>query len=119
MREIKFRAWVDEENKWVYFNVGEEYPTKKLSPFTVCEFTGLLDKTGKEIYEGDIVRRTMHYGDDYGNRVGEPEEKISEIKWIEMKGTQAVGFSFFPCDDIYQLEVIGNIYEHGKLIENK
>lgn len=81
MREIKFRAWDMDENKMVYptiehnekyvmqlncgymgeFN-GSTYDTVKMP---LMQFTGLKDKNGKEIYEGDI--KPKHH--DNQNRI--------------------------------------------------
>lgn len=60
MREIKFRAWDDEEGEYRYCisirdGIAESSWGKEKPEWIVEQFTGLLDKHGKEIYENDVV----------------------------------------------------------------
>jgi len=126
VREIKFRAW-DKLFKEMFDvamvsreAVFHAIPPKSVMPSGIplaqvelMQFTGLLDKQGKEIYEGDIVRATAN-----GNRK-------YEIVWL------GGGLGHWWIADIQRdnlipnkipinlnaIEVIGNIYENPELSE--
>jgi uncharacterized phage protein (TIGR01671 family) len=66
----------------------------------LMQFTGLLDKNGKEIYESDLVR--IPYNDEF---------LIREVKWSNDK----IGFT--NVSDSY--EVIGNRFEHPNLLQKE
>lgn len=88
MREILFRAKVLETGEWIEgFYVGDEHPfivpigdpAREIEPSTLCQFTGLRDKNGDRIWEGDLIRT---FFDD------KPEEFFDgEVSFHEKLGT--------------------------------
>jgi hypothetical protein len=108
MREIKFRAWDgvemyhSERKLWRIFNEHADWQA-------IMQFTGLKDKNGKEIYEGDVVTADMK-GITVKALVRYSEEKA-------MFGLSLIGMA--PFYEFRDLEVIGNIYENQELVENK
>ncbi|KZN99380.1 YopX family protein [Pseudobacillus badius] len=131
-REIKFRAWHKADGKMykVYgFSQGKWFLRGKTFPMPsgaveVMQYTGLKDKNGVEIYEGDIISFDL-----YGN-----EETEKGIIMCD-NGSFVAKTGYSPALDgthhghplTYQLgslirndkavEVIGNIYENPELIE--
>jgi len=114
MREIKFRAWDKKRNKFVSdFNLSPKgnilcehsnlgYKGVFEVDLELMQYTGLKDKNGKEIYEGDIVKMLA----DSLNG----EENI-EVKWRK-EGFWEYFNGFDNC------EVIGNIYENTELLKS-
>lgn len=120
MREIKFRAWnkkkkrmidvslLDIKNRCIYSWIGEHEEGYFEDDFELMQYTGLKDKNGVEIYEGDIIRRN----DEYNEKVtwGEGEDSDS---WVTICVDNGNDFLLYPTDDS---EVIGNIYENPELM---
>lgn len=119
-REIKFRAWDKEKNIMLdvlAVEVGMPKGHNTIHPngsdymneeeCELMQYTGLKDKNGKEIYEGDIVSKTMSVGGGNKERFGEM------VEWDYSKlGRRAEDYK-------KNWEVIGNIWENGDLLLTK
>lgn len=137
-REIKFRAWDSKLNRMRHFDLltADNYVSRLDSD--VLQFTGLKDKNGKEIYEGDIVLYPDTYTDSVDVGVGMmPVAQTQQNSWGEVsfqegafgidcpKGSETLrrGFkSFWWITNEYgfemsELEVVGNIYENPELLK--
>lgn len=128
MRDIKFRG-KDYIDKWRYGDlVQEKWSKDKITMIkkdktawsvleqTVGQYTGLKDKNGKEIYEGDIVSFNLK-SDNEGqpNIIGyiEYQTTFSGYKIMSFKGSFALDYN------IKDIEVIGNIYENSELLKGE
>jgi hypothetical protein len=102
-REIKFRVWDIELHMWIN-NVGmgkDNTLTKGTEKrFHVMQFTGIKDKDGNEIYEGDLVQ---HNAWDYPFEVIFNQEKARFVCKMKTGLSQHI--------DCQNLVVVGNIYE--------
>lgn len=121
MREIKFRAWDLRNNKWfhqdlfIMTNAGFYPDFREFDDdqslwdheFDLMQYTGLTDKNGVEIYEGDIILR-RYYSPMFKQNL---ETKMA-IEWNE----RDTSFGLWK-EKIQYVEVIGNIYENPELLE--
>ena len=112
MREIKFRAWDKLTTKMygVEFINFADFRDKEGSTI-LMQYTGLKDKNGKEIYEGDIVTSL----DWDGKFLCQYDSKFACFEFYDDQTDTFLGGASYG-DKVPLLEVIGNVYEHPELL---
>lgn len=130
MREIRFRGKRIDNGKWVCGDLRHGFRSKKpfvkgfaVDPSTVGQYTGLIDKNGTPIYEGDIIK--VNYTVKYADRDKQDEEHTATtiVYWNDFRASFALEFHKYANDDLYRFvrdkyaEVIGNIHDNPELLE--
>lgn len=137
MREIKLKAWnkatkkmyevikIDFYNEKVGYlfadpiTQGEAIGYFKFSDIDLIEYTGLKDKNGKEIYEGDICRwRDLEtFNDEILEDIFVVVWNDEKLAWYTQNEDGNFGYDLYEYTDDRDLGVIGNIYENINLLE--
>ena len=129
MREIKFRGKRVDNGEWVYgdliqyesgevsifskklskygYEATEMYKRDRIIPETVGQYTGLTDKNGKEICEGDIVR---DYDEGFLYKVMFCEH------YAQFMFYDYLNDDYYDNQDIAEHEIIGSIHENPELL---
>ena len=131
MREIKFRSWVKRTEAAPSINMMRYESNSTLFQWEadgvsmeLMQYTGLKDKNGKEIYEGDIVTtdednvNIIEYGYTYPERIVKWCEEYCAWEFYYLDGRrQGSGNCFYKTvlENLY--EVIGNIYQNPELLQ--
>jgi len=119
MRPIKFRAWdkhgnlmlpdptlYDSKNfKGCALGINKMLDFATSAGLILMQFTGLHDKHGKEIWEGDVVKTS--------NNVWVVEWHVPRFLAVQRRG------EFSPLQSLREMEVLGNIYEHPELLKKE
>jgi len=114
MREIKFRAWDKKEMKYDFGYIrasnghAVDWSEDEWEDWKVMQYTGLKDRNGKDIYEGDILRLIG------GNGWREGYTKVI-FDNESAHFTTEVG----DLNEITEFEVTSNIYENPELLKDK
>lgn len=119
-REIKFRAWNKKDKVmvdvaamnfgpsglWSLIEYAYDAELQLADNYELMQYTGLHDKNGREVYEGDIVKN------EYG--------KVMEVQYDPRSAAFGVGDYYFgTIGSGKTLEVIGNIFDNPELLEGK
>jgi len=122
MREIKFRVWDSIYSTMTYGNIDvRAYLDRNgisRNSYILNQFTGLKDKNGKEIYEGDIV--SFIVSDENRHTF----DMIGEVDFEEFEYVVYTNEDKWPCVSFHvielkNLEIIGNVYQNPELLNTK
>lgn len=128
MREILFRGQTKSDKKWIYGNLLQTdngtYVIQNYAPFegigkyevnpkTACQYTGLTDKNGRKIFEGDIV--SFYYELGNWGKIAKILFEDGEYRYRAITSTANL-YNCRICGENDSCEVIGNTFDNPELI---
>lgn len=127
MKTLKFRVWAAEDKRWelpmsleVFRTSGHLECLYKDQDYVIEQYTGLLDRNGKEIFEGDIIQYEYDCKNNSFARIGfiQWSPAFAGEKYNVMNKDGTLGYDSFyggiPNEDC---EIIGNIHETPDLMD--
>lgn len=133
MREILFRGKRLDNGEWVfgYFcefannRTGEQESyiqtvkqdgridlIHKVNPATIGQYTGLEDKDGKRIFEGDLCLCDRHINDAF-------DKKVFEIIYDPVRGFYGENFNEIDAREFSMCEIVGNVHDNPELLKGE
>lgn len=121
-RFFKFRAWNNSKCEWVdhneFLNEPEVSATVLLpsifefthDDWVIQQFTGLIDKNGKEIFEGDVIKY---------RRFGKNEYALAEVTFSDAAFYADYMLSDLMVFSVFETEIIGNVFENPNLLGDR
>jgi len=143
----KFRIWDNKENKWLFGyeyknlggfsllgetvlfgEIGSEIDIKRLNDYIIEQFTGLKDKNGAEIYEGDIIEFYLHcnpVGSSYDKHIGVIVYEYGcfyieyNSFWVNDNPCKRLLEEFYYSEESRYVPNVGDVYDRSEIPKNE